>query len=571
MDWFDKICAGAADSALNGPLGEVLKDALTRSGASSKTPAAGGAAQGATGEKLSAEEREALIFDVSLFGLLGKMAEAMGGMPPMQHAVLALVQKVVLRMSEDEARLMNGIMESSRDSRHSFDELCAQFTQSCRNPKDGKRLFNHLITVAIGDGLVDDAEQMILAQAARHLEIDQASYAAAGKIGAGFLANTAKRAPKLLGPMLAKYEHMRGEFEVMEAALGQTAEEKPRRPAEQVAATDEALTESDAPSSESVAATDEAELSEPLPGSTEDVRAAFREVHEMLGEETGHTGTAAEDTSWLPMTQLLAKPKRRQVSQLGPISEEGPQPAQPGMTEAGVSENQETETAETGLAELFARIPKPRQPSSPLVAGKGNGGDVNHTSDIFAPAGKSAGRGGLFGQIPGQRKPSLRQPEASAPVAVRKHEGPVSISEFHEEITRAARAFLTEGRVFVAPDIPRNVDANARKSCALCEEDALLALIDLTTVGSGKDCIAFCGSGIYFRLFHQWRQLQGELSFEALPERIEPTEIPDRPGVSIRVGNDCTLCTGQSDVPPEKLIGLLNHLREFVRHNGLAR
>jgi len=77
-------------------------------------------------------------------------------------------------------------------------------------------------------------------------------------------------------------------------------------------------------------------------------------------------------------------------------------------------------------------------------------------------------------------------------------------SESHENIGPEQRAAVLKALrldanrdFYVIPNIPPKKLTNARQSCAVGEDDEVLALVDTTGLGSAKSCLLVATSGIY--------------------------------------------------------------------------
>jgi hypothetical protein len=75
-----------------------------------------------------------------------------------------------------------------------------------------------------------------------------------------------------------------------------------------------------------------------------------------------------------------------------------------------------------------------------------------------------------------------------------------------QEVLSALMRFRTDGPVrygegfYLTPNIPEQLETNARSQCNVSDAEAAISLIDNTTWGSCKDCIFFTDKHVYIRL-----------------------------------------------------------------------
>lgn len=86
--------------------------------------------------------------------------------------------------------------------------------------------------------------------------------------------------------------------------------------------------------------------------------------------------------------------------------------------------------------------------------------------------------------------------------------GPVDISKSgsHTQITAAQKTALSATLrrhsargLFIAPNIPLGKINNARRTCAVPQDDEILGLVDATALGSAENCLLVSSSGVFFR------------------------------------------------------------------------
>ena len=115
-------------------------------------------------------------------------------------------------------------------------------------------------------------------------------------------------------------------------------------------------------------------------------------------------------------------------------------------------------------------------------------------------------------------------------------------------------------RIYFTPDIPPHKRETVRKVCQLPDGERLLALVDVTILGSAKECLAITGAAVYYK----WAILDKPIvvdfpTFLEYEIKVENNEI--------KVGPDISFHPSWAD--ETSVIGLLKTLQQVLR-NGIA-
>lgn len=122
--------------------------------------------------------------------------------------------------------------------------------------------------------------------------------------------------------------------------------------------------------------------------------------------------------------------------------------------------------------------------------------------------------------------------------------------------------FAPQYDLYVAPLIPNDKLTKARATCHVADSERIVGLINCTFFGAAKDAVLFGLDAIYFRR-----------SFLSEPGRIAYSEFPmltfeKKAAADISFSNGQSFALGRSAVPVDKVILILESLKQFCENNA---
>ncbi|MFO7914644.1 MAG: TerB family tellurite resistance protein [Candidatus Krumholzibacteriales bacterium] len=155
MSWYGKLTFGSLGLFMGGPLGAIIGAAIGHHVVDRKADMAGG------GGFNQAEKSRAAFF-VSIFSILGRIAEADGATTEDEVAV---VNNFIagLNISADERNFARKVFSEARNSHYSIEDFALQFYSINRNNRSVINSFmDVLFQVAAADGRLHPAEERAL-------------------------------------------------------------------------------------------------------------------------------------------------------------------------------------------------------------------------------------------------------------------------------------------------------------------------------------------------------------------------------------------------------------------------
>ena len=133
--------------------------------------------------------------------------------------------------------------------------------------------------------------------------------------------------------------------------------------------------------------------------------------------------------------------------------------------------------------------------------------------------------------------------------AARLSEEKLRAKRIQQVLLELANQFVGQSRVYVAPEIPRAKEANARVASGVPVGEVVYILFDYTVFGSAKDCMVAGQRGIFFS-----HRFANPRMYTISYERLKDTTIPDDDN-GVKIGEVAVCFRG----------GNMNASRDFLR------
>jgi hypothetical protein len=165
-------------------------------------------------------------------------------------------------------------------------------------------------------------------------------------------------------------------------------------------------------------------------------------------------------------------------------------------------------------------------------------------------------------ETPVAELPPEPEPAVETPVAVETPSPtPDALLDIIKPYAEGAETF------FVYPDIPPRMLKNGRRTSKAPPDEQILALLDSSLWSNGRVGLLFGTEGIYY--FNDWAGLvpgKGSVPYDEFPEREFRTGLPesDESTAEVYLGNDQYYCAAGALLTPEKIVALLNAIKDLV-------
>lgn len=165
MSFFNNLLWGAFGYAIGGPIGAII--ATVASNALSSRDR-----QLPPGQANLRQEENQLVFFVTTFSLLAKLAKADGVVSKEEVAVVDGFIKQSLQLDEQQRQIAIEIFSKAKDSPHSFESFAQQYYQILGHSSAMMReMLRLLYTIAAADGVFHPKEKELVSKAARIFNI----------------------------------------------------------------------------------------------------------------------------------------------------------------------------------------------------------------------------------------------------------------------------------------------------------------------------------------------------------------------------------------------------------------
>jgi DnaJ like chaperone protein len=173
MGWFGKIAGGGLGMLVGGPIGALLGAALGHH----FVDAPAGSGLGAARPTLGAEQARQAVFFTAVFAALGKMAKADGRVSEAEIALVRRFMREQMSLDPRAERLAITIFNEAKTNPTPFSAYTRQFARTFAGEPDMRRTFFELLfALAMADGELHPAEDRLLREALRDLEIPESLY-----------------------------------------------------------------------------------------------------------------------------------------------------------------------------------------------------------------------------------------------------------------------------------------------------------------------------------------------------------------------------------------------------------
>jgi len=169
MSWYGKLTFGSLGLFLGGPLGAIIGAAIGHHVVDKKVAMSGPG-------RLNQTEKARAAFFVSIFSILGRIAEADGATTEDEVEV---VNKFLdsLNISTDERNFARKVFSEARHSHYSIEDFASQFYSINRNNRSVVNSFmDVLFQVAAADGRLHPAEEQALQSVKRVFNISDSEF-----------------------------------------------------------------------------------------------------------------------------------------------------------------------------------------------------------------------------------------------------------------------------------------------------------------------------------------------------------------------------------------------------------
>ena len=148
-----------------------------------------------------------------------------------------------------------------------------------------------------------------------------------------------------------------------------------------------------------------------------------------------------------------------------------------------------------------------------------------------------------------EEKKQRAEEEKRRAEAARLSEEKLRAKRIQQVLSELANQFVGQSRVYVAPEIPRAKEANARVASGVPVGEVVYILFDYTVFGSAKDCMVAGQRGIFFS-----HRFANPRMYTISYERLKDTTIPDDDN-GVKIGEVAVCFRG----------GNMNASRDFLR------
>lgn len=177
MSWIGKIVGGSMGMLVGGPIGALIGGALGHlfvDSALDKQLSTERAPEGRRGPlpRFTNQETKQAVFFASTFAMLGKMAKADGRVTQAEIRLVEQFMRDHLRL-DDQARMFAvNIFNRAKDDAYPYTQYASEFAHHFHNDRNMRMvLFEILFQVAAADGGLHQAEEHLLEETVRYLNI----------------------------------------------------------------------------------------------------------------------------------------------------------------------------------------------------------------------------------------------------------------------------------------------------------------------------------------------------------------------------------------------------------------
>lgn len=177
MSWIGKIVGGSLGMFMGGPIGALIGGAIghlfvdnqmDEAVADQRRPGQG---QGRSGSFSNQEQKQAVFF-ASVFAMLGKMAKADGSVSLAEIKVVEAFMRDHLRLNKQSRMFAVNIFNRAKNDAYPYTQYASEFARHFHHDTNMRMLlFEMLFQIAAADGGLHQAEEHLLQQTLRYLNI----------------------------------------------------------------------------------------------------------------------------------------------------------------------------------------------------------------------------------------------------------------------------------------------------------------------------------------------------------------------------------------------------------------
>lgn len=178
MSWIGKILGGGMGMLMGGPIGAVIGGAIGHLFVDSQVEAVADSKQrSGTGRpvreaRFTNQEQKQAVFFASTFAMLGKMAKADGKVTQAEIKIVEGFMRDHLRLDKQARMFAVNIFNRAKDDAYPYSQYGTEFAQHFQYDQNMRMvLFEMLFQVAAADGMVHHAEEHLLEETVRYLNI----------------------------------------------------------------------------------------------------------------------------------------------------------------------------------------------------------------------------------------------------------------------------------------------------------------------------------------------------------------------------------------------------------------
>ncbi|WDE95323.1 co-chaperone DjlA [Lentisphaera profundi] len=165
MSWFGKITGGTIGFMIGGPLGAMAGAALGHTLIDAETST--------NQPRISSREEQEMIFFVTIFTLVGKMAKADGKITKEEIDFIEHFIKHQLKLEPKQREYAISIVRAAKDDNTPILDYLKQFVQVFPQADMHFMLYEVLFTVAMADGHIHPDEEAILRKISPYLKVQR--------------------------------------------------------------------------------------------------------------------------------------------------------------------------------------------------------------------------------------------------------------------------------------------------------------------------------------------------------------------------------------------------------------
>ena len=178
MSWIGKILGGGMGMLMGGPIGAVIGGAIghlfidSQAEAIADSESYGGNRRPVREPNFSQQEQRQAVFFASTFAMLGKMAKADGNVSQAEIRIVEAFMRDHLRLDSQARMFAINIFNRAKDDAYPYSQYATEFARHFQFDQNMRMvLFEILFDVAAADGSVHSAEQRLLEETVRYLNI----------------------------------------------------------------------------------------------------------------------------------------------------------------------------------------------------------------------------------------------------------------------------------------------------------------------------------------------------------------------------------------------------------------